>query len=110
MPKFEFGFYERIEVPSLSIREIETDVSFMIKPMPAGNNLPLFTDFKLTKAGMVTIHLKDIQGRTVKVLINTFFSQGEHSIISSLNDIEPGTYICTLRTAYGMVSKKLLVH
>jgi hypothetical protein len=107
---FDFGFYGRFEVPSLSIREIETDVSFTMKPMPAGNNLPLFTDFKLTKAGIVTIHLKDIQGRTVKVLTNTFFSQGEHSIISSLNDIEPGTYICTLRTAYGMVSKKLLVH
>lgn len=65
-----------------------------IQPNPAQNYLQLF--YNLPASGNVSIQIIDMAGRTVKVYDRNNFSEGFHSHVIDVQDLEAGIYFIQL--------------
>ena len=65
-----------------------------IQPNPAQNYLQLF--YNLPASGNVSIQIIDMAGRTVKVYDRNNFSEGFHSHVIDVQDLESGIYFIQL--------------
>jgi len=65
-----------------------------IQPNPAQNYLQLF--YNLPASGNVSIQIIDMAGRTVKVYDRNNFSEGFHSHVIDVQDLDAGIYFITL--------------
>lgn len=64
--------------------------------------------FRINTKGRVTLHLMDIQGKTLAVILDEEREQGLHHVTFNMDVYQPGTYL--YRFKYGVVdeTKKLL--
>lgn len=65
-------------------------------------------EFELSKAGNVTLYLTDITGNLVKTILSGIYSSGNHLVVLTLQDLQPGVYFYTLKTDRGICTKKIL--
>lgn len=65
-----------------------------VQPNPASDFLQLF--YNLTAAGNITISVTDLSGRLVKSVNRQNFSEGFHSHIVDVQDLDAGIYFITL--------------
>ncbi len=65
--------------------------------------------FKVNTADQVYIDLLDSTGKNVKVLVKGFYEPGTHQEVVSLVSLQPGIYICQLKTGFFKESKKLVI-
>ncbi len=65
--------------------------------------------FNLEKQSQVQLTVFDLQGRTVKVLINEKFPAGKHEQVFNAEDLPDGLYFCTLSANGNTQTKKLIL-
>ena len=66
-------------------------------------------DFRLVKAGKVSLKISDLMGRKIATLIEEFKSEGNHSIILLNSSFGSGVYIYSLETSEGVLSKRMVL-
>jgi acyl-CoA thioesterase-1 len=66
-------------------------------------------DFSLSQAGHVLITLFGMQGKPLRVLIDSYQDAGYHTLSINLNDLSTGMYIYTMQVGGQLLSKKLLL-
>lgn len=76
-------------------------------PNPATSSVRF--SFATATAGHVHISLYDALGREVKQILDTDNAGGEFETTTSVADLQPGIYYCTLQTSDGRVVQKLVV-
>ena len=64
--------------------------------------------FELPEAGNVTLLVTDVTGKTTMV-VDQPFNKGYNTIQFNRNDLSSGIYYYTLQTAFGQVTKKLVI-
>ena len=79
-----------IELPAISLNENSVTVNG-VYPNPVGSVSQL--DFSLAKAANVKVTLMDISGKTVRVVANRNFAEGNNNISISKGDLPQGIYI-----------------
>jgi hypothetical protein len=65
--------------------------------------------FRVNNSNFVSITLKDIQGRTLRSIVNEHFEAGDHKVELIVSDLEPGTYLYQLKSGFFEETKKLIV-
>ncbi|HSR18156.1 MAG TPA: T9SS type A sorting domain-containing protein, partial [Ignavibacteriaceae bacterium] len=65
--------------------------------------------YVLRNPGRVYLSVFDLLGREVSVLVNTFQKSGKHKILLSGANLSSGIYFYRLRTAEGMITKKMIL-
>ena len=70
-------------------------------------------EFYLNEGIYVDVSIVDVNGKAIHSLANTFYGPGRHKIPWSVNNsgvaIEPGLYVCILKTGRGIKSGKFSV-
>jgi photosystem II stability/assembly factor-like uncharacterized protein len=64
--------------------------------------------FKLPSAGFVEIVIYDITGKRLETLLSENLTIGNHTLSWMFDDLQNGTYFCTLKTNEGMQTKKII--
>jgi hypothetical protein len=57
----------------------------------------------------VTIDLYDLLGNKVKEIANGYFTSGEHTTDVSVNDLNAGLYIYSIRAGNSIATKKVTI-
>ncbi|EAY25449.1 LamG-like jellyroll fold domain-containing protein [Microscilla marina] len=83
------------------------------KPNPA--NAQTAIAYYLPKAGQVTLAVTNNLGQTVRTLVKGFQSKGAHQVVWTLKNqtgkqVPKGVYLYTLKTAQGVLTKRLIIH
>ena len=76
-------------------------------PNPFSDNTKI--NFRLAKAGSVSLKIRDFMGREKITLLNEFKSAGNHTVEFSNESLNSGLYIYVLETQEGVFSKKMVV-
>ncbi len=66
-------------------------------------------DFRLVKAGKVSLKISDLMGRKISTLIEDFKNEGSHSITLLNSSLGSGVYIYSLETSDGVLSKRMVL-
>lgn len=66
-------------------------------------------DFRLAKAGKVTLKITDLMGRKISTLIEEFKKEGNYSITLQNSSLGSGVYIYALETSDGVLSKRMVL-
>jgi hypothetical protein len=87
------GFSMSQNIPNpLSSRSGQTSISF---------NLP--------RASEISLRVFDMLGREIETGITGRYDAGVHNVTLNLGELQPGTYMYQLRTAEGVITKKMLI-
>lgn len=76
-------------------------------PNPADDRTQV--SFNLGSTGQVEAQLTDIDGRVVRTLFSGPLAAGTQNVEVDTRNLAPGVYNCTLRTAEGMASSRVVV-
>jgi hypothetical protein len=76
-------------------------------PNPAKDRTTLH--FRLNSAYNVRVDLMDMNGASVKVLVNEMYLPGEHRKEVVLDPLRPGTYVCQMVSGSFRQSRKLVI-
>jgi uncharacterized protein (DUF1501 family) len=76
-------------------------------PNPANEYTTI--QFKMNNANHVDLLIKDIQGRTLKSILNEERTEGTHSVKADVSDLPTGIYFYQLKTGFFQETKKLIV-
>ena len=86
--------------------EVGDKMSMYAYPNPFETSVEI--EYYVPKAGRVSLSITNIIGMTIATLVdNQEVSEGNHTVKYSGNGITSGTYLYTLKTDTGAVSKKL---
>ncbi|MGB3341709.1 MAG: T9SS type A sorting domain-containing protein [bacterium] len=82
-----------------------------ISPNPSKTRMTI--SYQLSQATLVNLCVYDIQGRLVKVLVNSTHNAGSYNAIwqgsdNNNNDVAAGVYLCRFSTDYGTHIEKLV--
>lgn len=96
-----------ITTETLGAQELDNNVTFGVYPNPVSKSDILKADFNLVNASDVTIALYDLLGNKVKEIANGYFTSGEHTTDVSVNDLNAGLYIYSIRAGNSVATKKV---
>jgi hypothetical protein len=96
-----------ITTETLGAQELDNNVTFGVYPNPVSKSDILKADFNLVNASDVTIELYDLLGNKVKEIANGYFTSGEHTTDVSINDLNSGLYIYSIRAGNSVATKKV---
>ncbi|KXK23033.1 MAG: twin-arginine translocation pathway signal [Bacteroidetes bacterium OLB12] len=65
--------------------------------------------FTINATQMVSLSLKDLQGRTIKSVLAEEKPEGTHEVVINVTSLPPGTYFYQLKTGFLQETKKLIV-
>lgn len=89
----------------VSITNTKVELPVSVYPMPFGSEVNF--DFNLEQAGVVTISIIDVTGRTVK-LETVELSSGANNVTVNTSDVAIGTYYFALTTSEGYTTGSLV--
>jgi hypothetical protein len=92
IPKY-YIFYEYFGIPLNLVNENK-----LIGNYPNPFNPTTSINFKIGKAGMISLKIYNTQGREVKCLFNGLMSEGDHEIKFDASGLASGMYFCRLQT------------
>jgi hypothetical protein len=98
-----------ITTETLGAQELDNNVTFGVYPNPVSKSDILKADFNLVNASDVTIDLYDLLGNKVKEIANGYFTSGEHTTDVSVNDLNAGLYIYSIRAGNSIATKKVTI-
>lgn len=76
-------------------------------PNPVANQLTI--EYTMKQAGYANVKIVDIDGRTVKILVNNYKQQGSYNIGIETSTLNPGAYMVIFNTSYGAGEQKLIL-
>ncbi|HLN52878.1 MAG TPA: M28 family peptidase [Lentimicrobium sp.] len=76
-------------------------------PNPAKSSTSI--KLRLKKSERINLNLYDSRGTFVRTLAQGYFNTGDHLIVASISDLEPGTYYYTLNCDSGSKSMRMLI-
>jgi hypothetical protein len=81
--------------------------SLTVSPNPSSSSLT----FRIANAqsGHVTVEIVDILGRNVQTIFDDTMERGEQRLKLDAGTLQPGTYLCRLRTGSGVTARKFQV-
>lgn len=65
--------------------------------------------FELAAGGRVRLDVYDITGRRVATLADVVRTAGAHTVAADVSGLEPGLYVCRLRSAAGTSARRMVV-
>lgn len=105
------GAYQRalLEVPYVSeaSETFEELTQLELYPNPASTQATLH--YQLPERQLVTIEMLDNSGRLYKTVLWESQLEGDHKVKLPLGELSTGIYYCRLKTARGLIVKKLVV-
>jgi WD40 repeat protein len=81
--------------------------SFSYYPNPSENTSIL--KFTMSEYLKVNITLSDAKGAFISLIANDYFDKGEYEINLETEKLAQGTYYCTIETALGKTTKKIII-
>jgi hypothetical protein len=112
--------YNRTDVTSYKydaaapVTDINTinDAAFRVYPNPFKESVRI--SYELTATEQVSIEILDIAGRSIKIWPTEKKKPGTYEVIWQVGDnkgstIQPGTYICRIKTSKGTLSKMMVM-
>jgi hypothetical protein len=81
--------------------------SLTVSPNPSAAALTF--QVSNASAGRVTVEIVDILGRNVQTIFDDTMERGEHRLKLNAGTLQPGTYLCRLRTESGVTARKFQV-
>jgi len=110
-----WAFFKRNPHPNFytSLPEAESIVQFDISPNPCSDIANLrFSIFEQAclpdRQGSTICDLFDVSGVKIKQLLNKKKIPDTYELTVDLSDLKPGVYFCTLKTSYGIQTKKII--
>lgn len=97
------------DTTSTGINELTTATSFLNQNYP--NPAKSFTNikFRLQKEEKVVLNLYNSRGMLIRNLVNGTFAAGDHLIVTSTENLKPGTYHYTLKCDSFTQTRSMLV-
>lgn len=108
--QYDFPILPIFQAPSSGTHNLagEQVLGVGIYPNPVRQNA--FIRFELKAASRVTITLMDVNGRTLRMMVdNSLYSPGNHEIQVSRDNLPAGPYLYQIRTSGGAVTKQMIV-
>lgn len=65
--------------------------------------------FRVNHSQQTSISLYNLEGRRVKVFVDTMMTPGQHEIEADVSDLRGGQYICQLKSGFFKQSKSLVI-
>ncbi len=93
---YEIGFQET----KFSGLEIQ------VFPNPFSSTIQI--DFSLQRSSEVKLSIYDNYGKQVGIVVNEYLQQGNQQVMFNSEKLEPGIYLCVLKTNEGMQTKKII--
>lgn len=91
---------------TVSVNELFTSEYFTIYPNPLASTATI--KYNVSRESPVSLEIFNICGQKIQTLVNDAQSWGEHSVVLNTYRLKPGIYFCTLKSAEGMQTKKLI--
>mgnify|MGYP006295594939 CR=1 FL=1 len=88
------------------VNELIQEGSFTIYPNPVDEVLVVRYD--LPQNSLVSITIRDLSGRLISTLVNEGQQPGAQMLFYETAALKPGVYFCTLKTAEGVQTKKII--
>ncbi|MBW6458272.1 MAG: T9SS type A sorting domain-containing protein, partial [FCB group bacterium] len=100
--------FEKETVPVSVLHILESSDVLEVFPNPFNPDTRL--SFRLSEAGSVGIDIYDLRGRHLRSVLNTYLSEGAHSVIFHTGDLPAGLYLCRLhRQGKTLATNKLVL-
>jgi len=84
-----------------------TELAFSLFPNPATSTTEC--EFNLKTAQMMSVEVRDLQGRVVQTLPSRLFSAGRHTIFLPTADLASGTYLIQMQSTMSKQVRRLSV-
>lgn len=90
--------------------DLKVDKTFSLNQnYPDPFNLSTIISYSIPNDSRVTLKVFDILGREIATLVNEEKKAGTYSVSFNGNDFSSGIYFYSLRTNYGLITKKMLL-
>lgn len=99
----------KIQTNTLSIDNVNDNMSIVVYPNPVSRFETLKLDFNLVNADNVVIEMYDLLGNKVKEVANGYYPAGENQIDVDITDLASGVYTYSVRAGQTVTSKKITI-
>ncbi len=105
-------FYQLEKRTTTSTNEMVANTNIDIYPNPASQNVNII--YSCNKKESCNISIYNMTGKKIKTIFSGNLQQGKHKFVWNVpgenNKIRRGSYICTIQTENGCITKKIIIN
>lgn len=108
--QYEFPILPIFNAPSSGTHQLTGDPLLGVAIYPNPVRQSAFIRFELKETSRVTIQLMDMNGRTLRTVVdNSMYFTGSNEVRIERDNLPAGQYLCQVRTSGGVVTKQVIV-